>query len=308
MLRISFNSADRFISKGEKTNILHSYSCDGLADMVLIARAIKDNRRATRYASKVKSIADYLIRNRDIDRDHLTGWGLDSDIIVGAGRSSATLKRGEEQSFQTSIAGICLVRAYELTRNVKYLDVARQAANTFLPTIIRAGCRDCGYIKYANHPYYDGWLVKNTNAIMGVFYARLAQVTNSSEYWTIARMIANTQAYEVVTNQNYKYFGVDHPENKGFLRYSEFHLIPEMFYSDLLGRLVRNQHTITAGRTLMFYYWNGGCKNAPTNECNMSPQGSHFLYASCGMAHGGNPLPIARCNEYLQTNLGRSKF
>ncbi len=263
--------------------------------------------KSAEYLSVAETYATYLLQNKDIDGDGVVGWGVTTPTSVKNGSVTTIVPAHDEMTLQTASVGKCIAALAKNTNKPEYTSVlpsiANTVANQYIP-IVTPGCVDCGYLEYATHDAFNNWAVKNINMIAADFLMDAFTITQNQFYKTRAQQAGRIEAHEVNTLVNYNYFSVFQPVGSGFLRYPEYHLLFEMLYGDRLGRKIASQSTITAGRTLMFYYWNNGCVQAPTNQCNMSIDSSHYFFASCGMAHTTNPLPIGKCDLFL-TNIGQ---
>jgi hypothetical protein len=266
-----------------------AYACIGLFEGAHKLR-ILDPARADRFEGYARLVADHLVQQKDMTRDGRTGWGLDYAYTDQGTR--VTIPAHQEYAFQTGIAGYCLLGAYEATRDAQYLKTAEEAVATFWnvrTTRVDPRCADCAYFWYSTHPNYTGRYIKNTNVLMGMLVARLAQVTGDPRYRAAAVQVFNAERYEIDERRNFNYLGAHDPR---FAPNPEKHLGPEMWAFDRMTRHLGVPAPATLAKMIDFF-WRCG------DRCAANVAQVPGILAGCGLTHYGEPSRT-RCQESIR--------
>jgi hypothetical protein len=253
-----------------------------------------DPVRASQYREYGLKIADSFVAEKDMNQDGTTGWGWDEEWDAGwIVRPAHT-----EYAVQTPLGAYCLLDAYELSGNTTYLDTAREAMATFwdLGTFDVLDCPDCYYFPYSAY-IGDAMYIKNTNALMGIFAARLCEITGQSHYCVRASQILNAEIWEIETKNNFLYVGSPSPrQGPGYYNPPDDHLAWEMWAIDEMGHALKRNDYFSAINMLSQKYWN--VSFCDPQACNNRPQDNMGAKIACTLAHHGG-INLEKCAESL---------
>jgi hypothetical protein len=177
-----------------------------------------------RYRSGLVEVADRLVEGKDLNGDGLIGWGISPRKVPSRGCpfpgmidafSDGTCNEANtEYMFETGLATMCLARAYLVTGERRFLQVAEQALESSWNLGVHPdACPECFYYWYSYHPNDRGRFVRNTNALMGASAAWVWKADGNPRYRKRAEEIAAAEIREGAGG-NYGYFGLDDPQYK----------------------------------------------------------------------------------------------
>lgn len=170
-----------------------------------------------RAISAVRDAADTLVSISGAGGE--VGWSIAPDHTdsCGVAGEQNTLHRGcnpvgTKYTFRTALALTCVGRAYLLTRDPKYLDVAKQAvASSWQHGAAPPDCADCFYYWMSYSPLDTGRYVRNVNVLMGMALGTVYAADGDSRILDRIRQIGNSERMELAAGNN-GYFSVADPQ------------------------------------------------------------------------------------------------
>ncbi len=167
---------------------------------------------------------------------------------------------------QTGYAIACLGRAYLVTKESRYLDLAQRAANdSWSFGVSDKTCTGSQnyWFSYSNNDV--GRFVRNTNAIMGTGLLWLYRATGNPKYRDRATAIAQSEKCEIAAG-NYGYLGIADPQYRrnpeSESRRIENHIPHQVKFLEMAGSDLGDKDSYKAAEQLLSAFLN--CKE---NHC-----------------------------------------
>lgn len=186
-----------------------------------LALATAERRKPqSRVMVSLKDLADGLVVNSDLNRDGQVGWGLaphrDKNTCSGPGswdafKDGSCNPKNTEYMFQTALVVRCLSETYDLTKNIRYLQVAKRAISDSwtIGTDNIPGCSKCFAYWYSYNKNDAGRYVRNTSILMGSAVAHLYRITGIDKYKQRATAVANEELWEAQSGLSTYYGRLD---------------------------------------------------------------------------------------------------
>lgn len=193
----------------------------GLAQTCLALASAQEQGPTDAYQKELVHIVSALVEEKDLNKDGRVGWGIPRERektarcpqegMLDPFSDGTCNPVHTEYMFQTALATMCLARAYEISGEASFRQVAKQAIDdSWNVGAAPKECPQCFYYWYSySRSDFDRY-VRNTNALMGAAVAWVWKITGDPKYKARAEQVARAEAREVKAG-NMGYFGMDDP-------------------------------------------------------------------------------------------------